>query len=169
MFPSDYDGNLEKAIARGDTNKIAAALAAYGDENKAETKYNEICMDMWESGDLTDEAAVDALSEVMSEEKAQKKIDDATTKRDFSAKYADVEGADDMSANRMRKYDEYCSDVIDIDEYVSFWDEYSDLPDNKKATVLPFVDEYFSTTTQKDAMYRALGYADSAIGDAPWH
>lgn len=40
---------------------------------------------------------------------------------------------------------------------------------SKKAKVLAYIDSLSLTPAQKDALYYQQGYAESKIGDAPWH
>ena len=40
---------------------------------------------------------------------------------------------------------------------------------SKKKKVLALIDGMALSATQKDALYYQQGYAESTIGDAPWH
>ncbi len=51
------------------------------------------------------------------------------------------------------------------------WDDFEDLTDGmtKRDEILPVIDSMNISKEQKDALYRAKGYAESTIEKAPWH
>ena len=43
------------------------------------------------------------------------------------------------------------------------------VPNSKKAKMLKYINSMRLTKRQKDALYRAFGWSESGLSDAPWH
>ena len=57
-----------------------------------------------------------------------------------------------------------------MEQYLDFLALKKSLPEgHKKEDVLKIINKMKITSKQKDALYRAQGYAESTIGEAPWH
>ena len=80
----------------------------------------------------------------------------------------------DIESNQtyiVKAYDEYGKpNGIDRGDFVSFCRQASQTHgDGKKVKILALIDGMALSATQKDALYYQQGYAESTIGDAPWH
>lgn len=80
----------------------------------------------------------------------------------------------DIESNQtyiVKAYEEYGKpNGIDRGDFVSFCRQASQTHgDGKKVKILALIDGMALSATQKDALYYQQGYAESTIGDAPWH
>lgn len=80
----------------------------------------------------------------------------------------------DIESNQtyiVKAYEEYGKpNGIDRGDFVSFCRQASQTHgDGKKEKILALIDGMALSATQKDALYYQQGYAESTIGDAPWH
>lgn len=80
----------------------------------------------------------------------------------------------DIESNQtyiVKAYEEYGKpNGIDRGDFVSFcWQASQTHGDGKKVKILALIDGMALSATQKDALYYQQGYAESTIGDAPWH
>ena len=80
----------------------------------------------------------------------------------------------DIESNQtyiVKAYEEYGKpNGIDRGDFVSFCRQASQTHgDGKKVKILALIDGMALSATQKDALYYQQGYAESTIGEAPWH
>lgn len=80
----------------------------------------------------------------------------------------------DIESNQtyiVKAYEEYGKpNGIDRGDFVSFCRQASQTHgDGKKVEILALIDGMALSATQKDALYYQQGYAESTIGEAPWH
>lgn len=80
----------------------------------------------------------------------------------------------DIESNQtyiVKAYEEYGKpNGIDRGDFVAFCRQASQTHgDGKKVKILALIDGMALSATQKDALYYQQGYAESTIGDAPWH
>lgn len=134
---------LQKAIVNGDADSVAVIMAQYANESAAKTQYKKACWNAYLSGELSEEETIGALSEVMNAEDAEN--------------YVNI------------RVGEMKVEQGNPDAYKEFTDAKKALGAAKKEDVLELIDEYFATVSEKDAMYRAMGYSEKNILEAPWH
>lgn len=120
------------------------------------------CKEMFGEGDLSEEQAVNALMDFCEKDEVEARASVAYW--EFSMEYPDV-GA---SAGW---FETYCKKVensgIAIEDYVEYRNRKTGY--SKRAEVLKVIDGMSLTKAQKDALYRAEGYAESTLDEAPWH
>ena len=87
--------------------------------------------------------------------------------RDFKNAYPD---GSDISASAARKYNSHCKPLkISEEVYYNAWKEKGSLSGEVKEQMLDYIDDLELTRRQKDTMYRAFGWAESGLSDAPWN
>ena len=120
------------------------------------------CKEMFGEGDLSEEQAVNALMDFCEKDEVEARASVAYW--DFTMEYPDA-GA---SAGW---FETYCKKVensgISIEKYVEYRNRKSGY--TKREDVLEVIDGMVLTSKQKDALYRAEGYAESTLDEAPWH
>ena len=87
-------------------------------------------------------------------------------------RFLDLEMANqdiEINANDAGKYFEYAQPAgISIDMYMRYKDAINTGGSNKKADIMRIINDLPITRAQKDVLYRANGWAESKIGEAPW-
>jgi hypothetical protein len=120
------------------------------------------CKEMFGEGELTEDQAVNALVKFCEKDKTEARASVAYW--DFTMEHPEV----GVSA---QWFETYCKKVensgIAIEDYVEYRNRKTGY--SKRAEVLKVIDGMSLTKAQKDALYRAEGYAESTLDEAPWH
>jgi hypothetical protein len=121
--------------------------------------------DQFLAGNISENEVVSALTTYCGIEK-----DDATAdvqywafKQDYPDVYADDQWFDTY-------YDKVADSGLDIDVYMEYRNKVSTITgEGKKDKRMAVIHSLPITSAQKDALYRAEGWAESKIYEAPWH
>lgn len=132
--------------------------------------------DEFMAGNISASRAVDMYVRYggMTREKATEKV----TVLSFVKEHPESEGVSYAAVNA---YTQYCEPAgMDVGVFYDVW-QYSSsisadvdangktISGSKKAKILSYINSLELSKRQKDALYYALGYANSTIGEAPWH
>jgi hypothetical protein len=120
------------------------------------------CKEMFGEGDLSEEQAVNALMDFCEKDEVEARASVAYW--DFTMEYPDVGASAGWFESYYKKVE---SSGITIEDYVEYRNRKTGY--TKRAEVLAVIDAMDLTKAQKDALYRAEGYADSTLDEAPWH
>lgn len=120
------------------------------------------CKEMFGEGELSEEQAVEALTEFCGKDKTEARASVAYW--DFAMEHPDVEASAGWFESYYRKVE---NSGIAIEDYVEYRNRKTGY--TKRAEILEVIDGMGLTKAQKDALYRAEGYAESTLDEAPWH
>jgi hypothetical protein len=137
--------------------------------------YGDIA-DEFMSGKMTANRAVEMYTRYgsMTREEAKQKVELLT----FIKKHPECE---DMTYEAMDGYKTYCEPVgVSASVFYKAWKHSSTIKadvgkdgkavsGSKKAKMLQYIDSLRLSSRQKDGLYRAFGWSDSGLSDAPWH
>ena len=152
--------------------RMAPSLLIRSYEQKPETEIKYTFLD----GNMSAEAARQSLirDAGYTDAEAEEKVAALQFQKDHP-EYADASEAS------VGKYLEYCvpeniSPATFFDVYTFNTNSAADRDENgnaisgsKKAKVLEYIDQQAITSDQKDVIYRAFGWAESELKNAPWH
>ncbi len=151
------------ALTKGDTVYVERLRFGYSDEKAWHTAVRKAMRDGYEDGRIDEETAVYHLIK-----DAGMAGGDAVKKVNYWVFQLSYPENDMLTEGDVEKYYEYGEPVnIDLEEYESYCAEVNS--GMKKDEVLAVIDSLELSTEQKDALYFASGYAESRIGEAPWH
>ena len=120
------------------------------------------CKEMFGEGELSEEQAVEALTEFCGKDKTEARASVAYW--DFAMEHPDVEASAGWFESYYRKVE---NSGIAIEDYVEYRNRKTGY--TKREDILAVIDGMDLTKAQKDALYRAEGYAESTLDEAPWH
>ena len=120
------------------------------------------CKEMFEEGELTGEQAAGALVEFCGKDKTEARASVAYW--DFTLEHPDIGASAGWFETYFKKVE---NSGIAIEVYVEYRNRKSGY--TERAEVLEVIDGMDLTKAQKDALYRAEGYAESTLDEAPWH
>lgn len=120
------------------------------------------CKEMFSEGDLSEEQAVSALMNFCDKDRVEARASVAYW--DFTMEYPDVRASAGWFETYYKKVE---NSGVSIEEYVEYRNRKTGY--TKRAEVLAIIDGMDLTRKQKDALYRAEGYAESTLEEAPWH
>lgn len=162
------------AISQGDTEMakmiradiIRTAQRNGKTEEEAQKSFissaTSACKEMFGEGELTQDQAVKALVNFCDKDEVEACASVAYW--DFTMEYPDTGVSAGWFESYLKKVE---GSGIAIEEYVEYRNRKSGY--TKRAEVLEVIDGMDLTRKQKDALYRAEGYAESTLDEAPWH
>ena len=153
---------MYQAALDGDTEYVDRLKSLYTDEAAARTAMTDAIRDALEDEDITAEEAMDHLERLTDRTKEESE----SRVRYWLYKLQDPDG--ELSEAALTRYHEKVeSSGISLDQYAEYLEK---LPDqaNREET-LAVINSMKLTRAQKDALYRAAGYAESKLDEAPWH
>ncbi len=160
----------------GDSKEDAAeTVTKWKAEKETGIAYDDI-KDALLDGDITEASARKMYVKYggYSEEEAAEKV----TVISFVGEHPDCE---DISYAAIEDYTTYCEAAgVSASAFYDVWkynsSTHADVDENgesisgsKKVKVLAYIDALPLTAAQKDSLYYAFGWAESTIGDSPWH
>ena len=139
------------------------------------TAYNDIA-DEYMEGKITASRAIEMYTRYgsMTREEAKEKVDVLT----FVKKHPECDG---ISFSAVEGYTKYCEPTgMSAGAFYKVWKHASTVqadtgkdgkpvPGSKKKKMLKYIDSLALSNRQKDALYRAFGWSDDGLSDAPWH
>lgn len=120
------------------------------------------CKEMFGEGELSEEQAVEALTEFCGKDKTEARASVAYW--DFAMEHPDVEASAGWFESYYRKVE---NSGIAIEDYVEYRNRKTGY--TKREDILEVIDGMDLTKARKDTLYRAEGYAESTLDEAPWH
>ena len=153
---------MYQAALDGDTEYVDRLKGLYKDETAARTAMTDAIRDALEDEDITAEEAMDHLERLTDRTKEESE----SRVRYWLYKLQNPEG--ELGEAALTRYHEKVeSSGISLDQYAEYLEK---LPDqaNREET-LAVINSMKLTRAQKDALYRAAGYAESRLDEAPWH
>jgi hypothetical protein len=144
--------------------------------HRVDTKLLNDIADEFLSGKITASRAVEMYARygTMPREEAKQKVEVLS----FIKKHPDCQ---DITYAAMESYNAYCEPAgISAEEFYDVWKHSATVkadvdkngnavPNSKKAKMLKYINSLRLTKRQKDALYRAFGWSESGLSDAPWH
>ena len=165
------------AIANGDqamANAVKVDIIQTAQKNgkteeEAEKSFNSsataACKDLFLSGDISEEQAINALESYCgrTEDEAMADVQYWAFKQAYPDVYADDAWFD-------KYYEEVADSGIEIDVYMDYRNLVKDIDgEGKKERRMAVIHSLPITSAQKDALYYAEGWAASKLNEAPWH
>ena len=153
---------MYQAALDGDTEYVDRLKGLYKDEAAARTAMTDAIRDALEDEDITAEEAVDHLERLTDRTKEESE----SRVRYWLYRLQDPEG--ELSEAALTRYHEKVeSSGISLDQYAEYLGK---LPDQaNRDETLSVINSMKLTGAQKDALYRAAGYAESRLDETPWH
>ena len=165
---------LQNAVAENDAKHILRVMASYSTEESAITAFRDAVKAAFVQGDVSEEQATEFLQAYAGDDAAdvQKKI----TVWKFQGKHPESE----LKDGKILDYVEFAEPAgISVEIYTRYAKETADLKSDKdeegktvsgskREKVLQVIHSLPLTSTQKDALYYAEGYAESNLDEAPW-
>ena len=153
---------MYQAAIDGDTEYVKRLWGLYKDDSAARTAMTNAIQDALENEDITQKEAEDHLKRFTyrTSEESESKVLYWLYKQEYP------EG--ELGENALAKYhSEVERSGISLEEYTEYLEKLPDFATKEEA--LEVIDSMRLTKRQKDALYRAAGYAESTIDEAPWH
>lgn len=120
----------------------------------------------YEAGTITRQQLIAEMVKIGG--KTKEEAEATATLFDWQAKGVPIEGDQDYIVKAYMKHAEPVG--IARDTFVFFYQQAKTISgDGKRGRILSLIDSMPLSAAQKDALYYQQGYAESTIGDAPWH
>lgn len=174
LFTAD---KFAEAIAQGDqamanaikVDMIQTAKKNGKSEEEAQNDFassaTSACKNLFLSGGISEDQAIHALETYCdkTEDEAMADVMYWAFKRDYPNVYADDQWFDTY-------YAKIADSGIGIDVYMNYRNQVASITgEDKKERRMAVINSLPITSAQKDALYRAEGWAESKLSEAPWH
>lgn len=166
---------LQNAVAENDAKHILRVMASYSTEESAVSAFRSAVKAAYLEGNVTEEQAAEFLQAYAGDDAAdtRKKI----TVWKFKGRHPESE----LSDGKILDYVEFAEPAgIGLETYTRYAEKTTGLKSekdedgkpvsgSKRKKVLAVIDSLPLTSTQKDALFFAEGYAESTLDEVPWH